>query len=121
MPYKRKLFRGFEFTGNMKTWMETWETWYKQDVGQADISFQDYFAHIWAWYFEVTIDTWAKQGRIDDVRKMNIIKTVMRQDPDLVRVASYDALDYMAERIPLAEMIGLGSRSRAYAKKELKL
>lgn len=119
MAFKRKFLGGYEFSGNMKGWMETFQGWHKQDVGERDISFDRYFAVIFGWYHTVVKDMWVKQGRAHEVKEMNAIEITMQKNPQLRQIAAYDSVDYMAERMDLSDMKLLGPQARAFTKKEL--
>jgi hypothetical protein len=115
------VFGGYEFDGKMKDWMDIFQEWYKQDAPLSGIEFTDYFFHISSWYLFAIIDLWQSQDRVDDVKELKAIELVVRQNPSRGLVAMYDAVDYMADKIPLTQMQALGEEAREFARKQMGL
>ncbi len=114
MPYRRKFFGGYEFSGNMKEWMDLFYKWHKEDTAKYNVDFETYFGFLFIWYSGTIREQWRAEGRKNDVIQMHAIEFVGRENLQSKISSGYSSVDYMSERVPISYMLELQYEARGF-------
>ncbi|MGE0539096.1 MAG: hypothetical protein AB7R89_02845 [Dehalococcoidia bacterium] len=127
MPWKKKTFGGFEYSGNMKQWMIVLEQWHREDLGKdTKIPFDLYVSTIVRWYlyaYRFALQNEPPSG-LSTERVKNMLQEIaplemLLDNPKTVRLAALDAVDLLATRMVIQELHDGTPASREFAKQVL--